>query len=105
MVVVADGERDVDGVASQKGRLLKAFGHVPAQRVENSSQFLHSSQLSVLSSQLKTLCFGFLFAPNSCAIWMTAWCCQDRHCGEFFFAAIFFSNFRRKFVVGLFPCL
>ena len=47
MVVVADGEGDVDGVASKKRRLLQTFSHVPAEGVENGS--LSSSQFSVLS--------------------------------------------------------
>src|SRR6202035_5968555 len=95
MIIVADGEGDVDGIAGQERRLLQAFGHVPAEGVENSSQFFNSSQFSVLISQLKTLRFGFLFAPDQCAIWMTAWCYQDRYCGEFLVAGIFFSRIRR----------
>ena len=39
MVVVADSERDIDGVACQKRRLLDAFGHVPAKGVESDFEF------------------------------------------------------------------
>jgi hypothetical protein len=40
VVVVSDGEGDIDGVARQKRGLVQAFGHVPAQGVENGPQFL-----------------------------------------------------------------
>ena len=71
MVVVADGECDVDGIARQERRLLQAFGHVPAEGVKYGSQF------SVLSSQLKTFGFGFLFAADRGAVRMTTWRGQD----------------------------
>ncbi len=71
MIVVADGEGDVDGVSGKERGLLQAFGHVPAQGVKDSSQF------SVLSSQLKTFGFGFLFAADRGAVRMTTWRGQD----------------------------
>ncbi len=72
MIVVADGEGDVDGVASQERRLLQAFGHVPAQGVENSSQF------SLLSSQWTTPGFGFLDTADGCPVGMAARRREDR---------------------------
>ena len=66
MIVVADGEGDVDGVASQERRLLEAFGHVPAQGVENNSQFW------VLSSQWTAPGFGFLGTADGCPVGMAA---------------------------------
>ena len=35
MVVVADGEGDVDGVSNEERGLLQALGHVPGQSVED----------------------------------------------------------------------
>src|SRR5207248_11102741 len=52
MVVVADAEGDVEGIASEKFRDLEAFGHVPAQGVEaNVATPLVSSQFSILSGE------------------------------------------------------
>src|SRR5271166_1746841 len=71
MVVVTDGEGDIDGVSGQERRLLQAFGHVPAEGVENGAKT--SSQFSVLSSQLTAHGLGFLGAADHCAIGMAAW--------------------------------
>ena len=53
MVVVADGEGDVERVARQKRRLLQAFGHVPAKGVENGSQFSALDWRSETADQVK----------------------------------------------------
>ena len=37
MVVLADGKGDVDGIAGEQRRLLQAFGHVPAEGIEDRS--------------------------------------------------------------------
>src|ERR1700677_1719861 len=46
VVVVADGKGDVDGVSGKQRGFLEAVGHVPAEGVENGSQF------SILSSPI-----------------------------------------------------
>src|SRR5258707_1949214 len=52
MIVVSDGERDVNGVAGEKRRLLQALGHVQAQGVKHDGVSPRaSSQVSVLSFQ------------------------------------------------------
>src|ERR1022692_4964324 len=83
MVIVADGEGDVDGVARQKRRLLQAFGHVPSEGVKDSSQF------PVPSSQFYAAGLGLLAATDPGAIRMAARSGEDRYCREFFFAGIF----------------
>src|SRR5216683_8358091 len=65
MIVVTNGEGNVDGVARQKRRLLQAFGHAPTQGVENNSRF------PLLSAQLSAHSAGFRAARNYSAIWMT----------------------------------
>ena len=49
VIIVADGERDVDRIACQKLTLLHSFRHVPAQRIK---VILIESQFSDLGSQL-----------------------------------------------------
>ena len=47
VIVVADRERDIDGIARQERYLLQAVGHMPAESIESD----FSSQFSILSSQ------------------------------------------------------
>src|SRR5580704_2912281 len=72
MVIVADGEGDIDFVPSQERGLLQAFRHMPAEGAKGSSQ------LSVPSFQLTARCFGFLCGGDGCAIGMAARNRQDR---------------------------
>jgi len=58
MVVVSDGEGDIDGVAGQEWGLLQAFNHMPAESAKYSSQFL------CLSSRLAARGFGFFAAAG-----------------------------------------
>ena len=82
MIVVSDGEGDIERIARQQRRLLQALGHVPAQGVEGDLARKSSSQFSVLSSQLTArVAFGdgrgpFL-APDCGAVGMAARSRQD----------------------------
>jgi hypothetical protein len=51
VIIVADGESDVDAIPCQKLILLRSFRHVPAQRIESNPRSKISSQFSVLSCQ------------------------------------------------------
>src|SRR4030088_704118 len=89
MIVVADGERDVDGVTGEKWGLLQAFRHVPSQCVEHDGVSPGaSSRFGVLNSQL----FGgrYLFATaNGGAVGMAVRRHQDCDCGEFLIGRLF----------------
>src|SRR4029077_11745507 len=47
VVVVADGEGDVEGIAGEEFGVLQALGHVPAEGVEGDVALPVSSRLSV----------------------------------------------------------
>ena len=82
MIVMSDGESDIDGVAGQKWRLLQALGHAPAQGVEDDEVSPRaSSQFSVLSSQF----FGghcFFAAAYGGAVGMAAGSGEYRYRGK-----------------------
>src|ERR1700722_9025656 len=85
MIVVADGECDVDRIACQKRCLMHSFRHVPAQGVEGN----FSSQFSVVSSQLNGARVAFVDrcgsfpAPDDGTVGMAACSRQNCGCGEF----------------------
>ena len=49
VIIVADGESDVDGITCKKLMLLHSFRHVPAEGIEGDSGSEVSSHFSVLS--------------------------------------------------------
>src|SRR5450631_1317291 len=85
MIVVSDGEGDIERVAREERGFLQAFGHVPAQGVESNFISKISSQLSVLSSQCAAACIGYglSLATDRGAVGIAAWGREDGGCGEF----------------------
>src|ERR1700758_5137579 len=85
MIVVPDGEGDIDAVAGEKRGLLQALGHVPTQGVKND----FSSQFSALSSQMIAIGItrggggSFFFATNGGTVGMAARSYQNGKGGEF----------------------
>jgi hypothetical protein len=49
MIVVADGEGDIDGIARQERGLQQALGHVPAESIESDFALKVGSQWWLLS--------------------------------------------------------
>src|SRR5258708_3590255 len=59
VIVVSDGESDIDRIAGQERRLLHTLGHVPAEGVERDLSSKISSQFSVRSCQwIACIAFG-----------------------------------------------
>lgn len=87
MIVMSDGESDIDGIACEERQFLESLGHVPAQSVENNFGSEIGSQLPVLSFQWASLRFGdcsrSFGAPNRSAVGMAAWRREDCGCGKF----------------------
>src|SRR5450631_1444524 len=89
MIVVSDGESDIERVAREERVFLHAFGHVPAQGVESDFISKISSQFSVLSSQCAAACIGFgyryglFLTTDRGAVGIAAWGREDGGCGEF----------------------
>ena len=85
MIVVPDGEGDIDAVAGEKRGLLQALGHVPTQGIKDD----FGSQFSALSSRLiaARVAFGYgcnLFNPtDGGTVGMAARSYQNGKGGEF----------------------